>query len=100
MCVGRSCRRPGSVRPGHALASLFLALALCMGGGGQARAEDLLRLDQCRIVDGRGPVRAMGVNYVDGFWAFTKDGKRDAYLPYLEALAEARIPFIRMAFGP
>ena len=65
-----------------------------------ACAEGLLRIENCRIVDDRGPVKAMGVNYVDGFWNFARDGKREAYLPYLDALAEAKIPFIRMAFGP
>lgn len=72
-------------------------LAFCCGA---ARADGLLHIAHCRIVDDRGPIKAMGVNYVNGFWAFAKDGKREAYLPYLDALAEAKIPFIRMAFGP
>lgn len=78
----------------------LVALLLLAGVGGGARADGLLRLANCRIVDAGGPVKAMGVNYVDGFWAYAKDGKREAYLPYLDALSEAKIPFIRMAFGP
>jgi hypothetical protein len=76
------------------------ALLLLAGVGGAARADGLLRLANCRIVDAGGPIKAMGVNYVDGFWNYAKDGKREAYLPYLDALSEAKIPFIRMAFGP
>jgi hypothetical protein len=77
----------------------FATLVLTVGLVG-ARADGLLHIANCQIVDDHGPIKAMGVNYVDGFWNFAKDGKREAYLPYLDALAEARIPFIRMAFGP
>ena len=76
-----------------------LAVAIAFGAGA-APAEGLLRIADCRIVDDRGPVKAMGVNYVDGFWNFAKDGERASYLPALDALAEAKVPFIRMAFGP
>ncbi len=76
---------------------LAIGLALC---GGAARADGLLRIAGCRIVDDHGPIKAIGVNYVDGFWGCAKNGKREAYLPYLDALAEAKIPFIRMGFGP
>jgi hypothetical protein len=80
------------------LAPLF---AFAFGAdGGRAQAEGLTRIANCRIVDDRGPIKALGVNYVDGFWSFARDGKREAYLPALDALADAKIPFVRMAFGP
>jgi hypothetical protein len=82
------------------IAALSLLLAALAGRCGPAWADGLLRLADCRIVDDHGPVKAMGVNYVDGFWRFAVDRRRETYLPYLDALAEAKIPFIRMAFGP
>ena len=79
------------------LVVVILAIA---GSPPAARGDGLLRLSDCRISDDHGPIKAMGVNYVDGFWQFAKDGDRQRYLPYLDALAEAEVPFIRMAFGP
>ena len=90
----RAHRGPRSAR----LLALAAGLALLFCEA--ARAEGLLRLEDCKIVDDRGPVRAIGVNYVDGFWRFAADGDREAYLPDIDALAKAKIPFIRMAFGP
>jgi hypothetical protein len=84
----------------HIAAMLTLLLIALVSLCATARADGLLRLADCQIVDDRGSVKAMGVNYVDGFWSFASDGKRKAYLPYLDALAEAKVPFIRMAFGP
>lgn len=81
--------------------SVAIGLVVALAGAqGAALGEGLLRIADCRIVDDNGPVKAMGVNYVDGFWQFASDGRREAYLPALDALAAAQIPFIRMAFGP
>jgi len=82
------------------LTLVALLLVLSNASGGMASAQGLLRIAGCRLVDDKGPVKAMGVNYVDGFWAFAKDGDRTKYLPDLDALAEAKIPFIRIALGP
>ena len=53
-------------------AALF-AGALCSS---VAQADGLLQIVSCRIVDDRGPVKAMGANYLSGFWEFAKSGKR------------------------
>ncbi len=88
---------PKRLRSARHAAACVIAL-FCIGG--EARADGLLHISDCRIVDDRGPVKAIGVNFVNGFWKFSRDGDRGAYLPYLDALAAAKVPFIRMAFGP
>ena len=80
------------------LAVLFVILTASFGDS--AFAEGILRIANCRIVDDIGPVKAMGVNYVDGFWKYARDGNREDYRPTLDALAEAKVPFIRMGFAP
>jgi hypothetical protein len=83
------------------LRCVFMLLSyLLIATSHTADAAELLHMENCRIVDNRVPVKAMGVNYVNGFWGFVKDGKRENYIPYLDALAAAKIPFIRMSFGP
>lgn len=93
--------RGNSFQPLRALRLLAALVILpATSSANDTRANDLLHVENCRLVDRTGPVKAIGVNYVDGFWDYAKNGKRESYLPALDALADAKVPFIRMAFGP
>jgi hypothetical protein len=61
------------------MAAVYLAVLAPMP------AATLVRVENCAPVDDHGPIRAIGVNWTDGFWNFAQDGNREAYLPDMDA---------------